>query len=97
VGAADDLRAGGVGEARQLIEVLLDVRYVVTALAGRAGQKGALDGRLDLDELSDTTNIDRGTWSKERGAGPWRVGMTASATRWVLLRAPCPLPLAPCS
>jgi len=47
--ASDDLRAGRVGEARQLLEVLLGVHGVGRAAAGRADEEGALDGLGDLD------------------------------------------------
>jgi hypothetical protein len=52
-GPADDLRAGGVGEPLQLLEMLVDLRDLGRAFARRADEVGALDGRLDLNQLAD--------------------------------------------
>src|SRR2546426_2005243 len=51
-GPADHGRAGRVREARQLREMLLHLLRVGRPLARGADQKGALDGRLDVYELT---------------------------------------------
>jgi hypothetical protein len=40
----------------QLLEVLVDMDRFVRALTGSTNQKGALDGRLDVDQLADETS-----------------------------------------
>jgi len=54
-GPADHRRAGRVREARQLREMLLHLLRVGRPLARGADQKGALDGRLDVYELTDAS------------------------------------------
>ena len=41
--AADDVRARGIGQSGELVEMFGDVLRVVATLAGRANQHGALD------------------------------------------------------
>jgi len=51
---ADDLRARGIGQALQLLEVLVDMQRVVRALTGSPDEEGAFYGRLNVDQLTDT-------------------------------------------
>jgi len=51
---ADDLRARGIGQALQLLEVLVDMQRVVRALTGSPDEKGTFYGRLNVDQLTDT-------------------------------------------
>jgi hypothetical protein len=62
-GAADDVGAGGVGEPRQLVEVLLGTQRVVAPLARGADQIGALYGGLDVDQRTNSWTL-RGVRSK---------------------------------
>ena len=49
----DNLGARGIRQPFQFLEMLIDVHRVVRALAGRADQKGPLDRRLYVNQLSD--------------------------------------------
>src|SRR3989475_5342335 len=53
-GATNDLGTGGVREAVELFEVLVDVDGVIGALTGRTHQKCTFNWRLNLNKLSDT-------------------------------------------
>ena len=57
VGSPHHLRAGRVGEPAELVEMVVHLGHVRRALARRADQERALDGRLDVDELSDLTRL----------------------------------------
>jgi hypothetical protein len=57
VGATHDLGAGGIGEARELVQMLVDLRDLLRALARGADEKRPFDGRLDVDKLANTNNI----------------------------------------
>src|SRR5712664_994978 len=60
-GATNDLGTGGVGQALELFEVLVDVDCVIGAFARRADEEGSLYGRLDINQLSDSSS---GSWDK---------------------------------
>jgi hypothetical protein len=49
---ADDVRAGGVGEARQLLEVLLDAVPVGGPLERRPDEQGPLGGGREFDQFA---------------------------------------------
>jgi hypothetical protein len=49
---ADDFRAGGVDEASELFEVLVDGVAVARALDGRADEDRALRGRSEIDDVA---------------------------------------------
>ena len=54
-GFADDLSAGGVGEALQLVEVLVHVHRVVGAFSWCPHQEGPLNGHLDVNQFPNTS------------------------------------------
>jgi hypothetical protein len=53
---ADDLRAGGVREPLELLEMLIDMDRVVRPLAGSADKKGALNRGLDINQLANAAS-----------------------------------------
>lgn len=58
-GLADDLRARGIGEPLELLEVLVYMHCVVRTFAGCTDQKRTFDRRLYIDQLADSLSLSK--------------------------------------
>ena len=56
-GAADHLRARGIRETLELLEMLVDVDRVVTALSRSTNQESAFSWSLDLYQLANLVSL----------------------------------------
>jgi hypothetical protein len=56
-GAANHLRARGIRETLELLEMLVDVDRVVTALSRSSNQEGAFSWSLDLYQLANLVSL----------------------------------------